>query len=174
MQQHESHQGAGTYIVFGATIHQPEMFLRTAAVYAARFNAELVCASVAASNYTIEEFPDGNIRSAPVDADLPDMSEAVFDPQLQKKIADILDVTEVRWSTRILAGDPAHSLAHLADRLSASMIIVGARDATVRAAVGEFLRGSVAAHLVHRQHRPVVVIPLNPVETDAALPWETR
>jgi len=36
----------------------------------------------------------------------------------------------------------------------------------------EFLNGSIAAHLAHRQRRPVVVIPLSPVREGEALPWQ--
>jgi hypothetical protein len=37
----------------------------------------------------------------------------------------------------------------------------------------EFFGGSVAVHLAHRQHRPVVVIPLAPVAFRDELPWES-
>ncbi|MEA9984217.1 MULTISPECIES: hypothetical protein [Subtercola] len=49
--------------------------------------------------------------------------------------------------------------------------MVGTRRASGRSTVGEFLNGSVAAHLAHRQHRPVIVIPVAPVASDDALPW---
>jgi hypothetical protein len=32
----------------------------------------------------------------------------------------------------------------------------------------------VAVHLAHRQHRPVVVIPLSPVPAEEHLPWEKQ
>jgi nucleotide-binding universal stress UspA family protein len=51
------------------------------------------------------------------------------------------------------------------------MIVVGTREPGFRGTVHEFINGSVAAQLAHRQHRPVVVIPLNPVTDDDELPW---
>jgi nucleotide-binding universal stress UspA family protein len=52
------------------------------------------------------------------------------------------------------------------------LIIVGSRRGGVRAGLKQFLTGSVAAHLAHRQHRPVVVIPVAPVAEGKPLPWE--
>jgi nucleotide-binding universal stress UspA family protein len=71
-----------------------------------------------------------------------------------------------------LVGNPAQALGDLADTLNASMIVVGTREATLRASLQEFINGSVAAQLAHRQHRPVVVIPLAPVPSDQPLPWD--
>jgi hypothetical protein len=66
----------------------------------------------------------------------------------------------------------AHGLGRLGDLLHAEMIVVGSRHRGVRSTVQEFLGGSVAGHLAHRQHRLVVVIPLSPVSADEHLPWE--
>ena len=52
------------------------------------------------------------------------------------------------------------------------MIIVGSRRGGLRVSMHEFFGGSVAAHLAHRQSRPVVVIPLSPVPAGGRLPWE--
>ena len=46
------------------------------------------------------------------------------------------------------------------------------REASVRETLREFFQGSVASHLAHRQHRPVLVVPLNPVAGSEPLPWE--
>jgi hypothetical protein len=35
----------------------------------------------------------------------------------------------------------------------------------------EFFTGSVAVQLAHHQHRPVLMIPLDPTGPDAPLPW---
>jgi nucleotide-binding universal stress UspA family protein len=40
------------------------------------------------------------------------------------------------------------------------MIIVGSRRGGLRSTMHDFFGGSVAAHLAHRQPRPVVVVPL--------------
>jgi nucleotide-binding universal stress UspA family protein len=52
------------------------------------------------------------------------------------------------------------------------MIVVGSRRRGVRSGLKEFFGGSVAAQLAHRQHRPVVVVPVAPVPLDTPLPWE--
>jgi nucleotide-binding universal stress UspA family protein len=52
------------------------------------------------------------------------------------------------------------------------LIVVGTRHPGVRAGAREFFGGSVAVHLAHRQHRPVLVIPLAPTPHGTKLPWE--
>jgi nucleotide-binding universal stress UspA family protein len=137
--------------------------------------------------YLVEELPDGRVRSAPVDPDLadpatdaastdgaeapPDRTDP-FDPALEVRLRGVLDPTGVEWEVRALAGDPARALARLADTLDAMMIVVGTHEGGLRGSVRELFTGSVAAHLAHRQHRPVVVIPLSPVGLDAELPWD--
>lgn len=73
---------------------------------------------------------------------------------------------------RSLAGDVGAALARLAEVLGAEMIVVGSRAGGVRASMHDFFRGSVAAHLTHRQSRPVVVVPVNPTPVGTAAPWE--
>ena len=64
------------------------------------------------------------------------------------------------WSFVSWPGTLAHALGRLAEVLDAEMIIVGSRRGGLRSSLHEFLGGSVAAHLAHRQLRPVVVVPL--------------
>jgi len=100
----------------------------------------------------------------------PEPVEGKFDPRLEARLASILDGTGVDWSTRTLVGDPAEALGRLANSLDAAMIVVGTRRAGVLGTLRELFEGSVAAHLAHRQHRPVVVIPLDPVPIETTLP----
>ena len=175
-------------VVVGVSPGQPDSVVEQAASFAAHFDAELVCAHSDIGSYRIEEGPDGEVRSLPIDPDLPLLSDTEFPAELKSRLSAILGSQSVesgsegsgsvgsrslRWSTRALAGDPASALGHLAETLDAAMIVVGTRRASVRGSVREFLNGSVAAHLAHRQHRPVVVIPLTPVAPDDALPWES-
>jgi nucleotide-binding universal stress UspA family protein len=162
---------SGNYVVVGVFPGQPDRVVREAAVFAARFQAELVCAQVEQNRYLVLELPDGTISSLPFDPDLPELQEATFDPELEAHLVEVLGTTP-NWSTRALAGEPAEALGRLADTLDAAMIVVGTRRRGMRSGVGEFFAGSVAVHLAHRQRRPVVVIPLNPVAPDSALPWE--
>lgn len=159
-------------ILVGVQRGLPDAVLRTAARLARDLGARLVCAHVDLSRYVVGEHPDGTAISRSVDPDLPDDEDAGFDPVLAAHIDDVLGELGVEWTGRELAGDPARALGHLADVVGARLIVVGTRDATVRGTVREFVQGSVATHLAHRQHRPVVVVPLNPITDGGPLPWE--
>lgn len=158
-------------VIIGVVPAQSDAVLLMAAEFARRFDADLVCAFVDPGRYVVDEGRGGTITSLPLDPDLPDLREEVFDPELRSHLADVLGGQDVPWSTRALAGDPAIALGRLAEELDAAMIVVGTRTPTIRGTMREFLNGSVAARLAHRQHRPVVVIPLDPVEADGSLPW---
>ncbi|WP_434593661.1 universal stress protein [Brevibacterium sp. 1718] len=147
-------------IILGVVPDQPAEVIVAAADYAAHFDAELVCAHVDASRYTVETRPDGSVLSMPIDPDTTDEAATEFDPELQDRIAAALEGTNVAWSTRALAGSPAQELDRLAEALDARMIILGVRRAGVRGSLHEFFNGSVAIQLSRRQHRPLVVVPL--------------
>ena len=152
---------AARYIVIGVTPKQPVAVLRHAARFAHQFEAVLVCANVEAGSYVVAEHPDGSVESRPIDPDQPDWNTAVFDGGLAHRIRSIADQEGVRVEFRELAGDIAHALGHLAAVLDAEMIIVGSRRGGLRSSMHDFLGGSVAAHLAHRQPRPVVVVPVH-------------
>ena len=86
--------------------------------------------------------------------------------------------TTYYWGARMLPKAPRHhvyavyALARLADICGVEMIVVGSRRRGVRSGLKEFFAGSVAAQLAHRQHRPVVVVPVHPVAAGTPLPWE--
>ncbi|MGO0604755.1 MAG: universal stress protein [Brevibacterium linens] len=147
-------------IILGIVPDQPAEVIAAAADYAAHFDAELVCAHVDDSRYTIETRPDGSAHSMPIDPDTTDEAATEFDPDLERRIAAALAGTNVAWSTRALAGSPAQELDRLAEALDARMIILGVRRAGVRGSLHEFFNGSVAIQLSRRQHRPLVVAPL--------------
>lgn len=158
-------------IVVGVVAGQPSAVLAQAAVFARRFDAELICASVDLSHYTVDTKSDGTVIGMPIDSDMVESKIEVFDSQLQQSIADVLDSTQVRWSVRALAGGAAQELARLAEAVNAAMIVVGTRERGLKGSLHEFFNGSVAVQLAHRQHRPVVVIPLSPVEGESNLSW---
>lgn len=173
-------------LVIGVVAGQPDAVATQAAALAAQLGARLVCATVDPGRYVVEERPDGGIRSAPLDPDLAELDPGAtepdadpvdrldrLDPRLDAHLHALLDPTGVAWETRALAGDPARALGRLAETLDAMMIVVGTHEGGLRGTLHELFNGSVAAHLAHRQHRPVVVIPLSPVGLDAALPWES-
>ncbi|TDW30507.1 universal stress protein [Cryobacterium psychrophilum] len=159
------------HVIVGVLPGQPDAVVLQAATFAQRFDAELVCAYVDVNRYMIFDLGDGSMTSFPIDQDLLEPTDPSFDPALLEHLTTLLGGLDLSWSTRALAGDPALALGALADTIDAAMIVVGTREATVRATLGEFFNGAVAVHLAHRQHRPVVVIPLAPVPLDKALPW---
>jgi nucleotide-binding universal stress UspA family protein len=160
------------YVVVGVFPGQPDRVVREAARFARHFDAELVCAHVDQGRYAISDLADGTVTSLPFDPDIPDLLQEEFDVKLLQELTDVLAGTGISWSVRALAGDPAAALARLSDTLGATMIVVGSRRPGLRGGLNEFIAGSVAAHLAHRQGLPVVVIPLSPVAAGSALPWE--
>jgi nucleotide-binding universal stress UspA family protein len=151
---------AARYVVVGVTPQQPVAVLREAVRLARQFKAVLVCANVEAGSYVVAEHPDGSVESRPIDPDQPDWNAAVFNGGLAHRIRELADQEGVRVEFRELAGDIAHALGRLAEVLDAEMIIVGSRRGGLRSTMHDFFGGSVAAHLAHRQPRPVVIVPL--------------
>ncbi|WP_374954165.1 universal stress protein [Rathayibacter sp. AY1E1] len=92
------------------------------------------------------------------------------DPAILERLDRIVG-DRVPWQTHQMAGDVAHALATLADRVDAVMIIVGTKEPSLRRTVQEVFSGAVGARLAHRQHRPVLMIPLSPVDDSEPLPW---
>jgi len=165
---------ARSVIVVGVEPDQDDRVLKQAAEFARHFAATLVCVTSAASRYAIGEAPDGTIISLDVDPDDPDERRETFDATLSAQMDRVLSAEGVDWTSRALAGDPSVQLARVADELDAVMIVVGTRRPDRWGTMREFLNGSVAAHLAHRQHRPVVVIPLSPVSEGSPLPWQNE
>ncbi|KHK95829.1 hypothetical protein LK09_17520 [Microbacterium mangrovi] len=153
----------GAVIVVGVEDRMPPAVLVEAGRLARDLGAELVCGHVDRGQYAVSEDPDGTVHSRPIDPDLPGQPDAVFPEELTAHIREVLAASgcgDVAWSGRELAGDPAHALAHLADVLDARLIVVGTHEPGVRGGLREFFQGSVATHLAHRQHRPVLVVPV--------------
>lgn len=162
----------GTTIVVGVTPRQPDAVLLEAVSFARAFGCSLVLAHVDASRFVVVENADGSVTSMPFDADLHDFDPEPADPTLEATAHRLLDDAGVAWELTQLAGDPARALARLAESVSARAIIVGTRERGLRSGILEFLNGSVAAALTHRQARPVVVVPLAPTASDDPL-WDT-
>jgi nucleotide-binding universal stress UspA family protein len=86
---------------------------------------------------------------------------------VEAQTAALLEGHGVDWSVRQLVGDPALAMKHLADAVDARLLVVGTRKRGLGESIREFFTGSVAARLAHRQHRPILVIPLGePVPDD--------
>jgi nucleotide-binding universal stress UspA family protein len=160
-------------IVVVVTAHQPDRVVRQAARFARAFGAYLVCAHVDPGAYVVAERPDGSVDSRPVDPDAVDWNQPEFDPALAARIEAWVREDGVAVEFRQLAGDIAQALGRLAEVLGAELIVVGSRRGGLRSSMHEFFGGSVAAHLAHRQPRPLVVVPLTPT-AEGPLPWEPQ
>lgn len=157
-------------VVVGVTSRQADVVVRTAARLARALGTELVCAHVDTTGHVVEEHADGSVDARPLDPDVADWTGPSFDPELARRMRRLAADADVRLHLRELAGDAARGLGRLAELVDASLIVVGSRSGP-RATMHEFLGGSVAAHLAHRQTRPVVVVPLA-ARAAGPLPWE--
>lgn len=152
-------------ILLGIIPGQPLAVVHRAAELACSLGVELVCAYVDVTAFRVREEPNGSVASQPIDPDGLDEDIDNIPAALQNQLAAALSPYGISWSFRTLAGDPARALGGLAHTLGASITVVGTREHGMGRRIEEFLTGSVAAHLAHDHHGPVLVVPLDP------LPW---
>lgn len=136
-------------VLAGVVPGQPPAFVYRAAELAYTLDVKLICAYVDITSYLAEEPDDG-----PVD-DVEATSAGI-----RERLENTLDGTGVRWSFLTLSGDPARALGQLAESADVSVIVVGTRERALGIRLEQLLVGSVAVELTHRQHRPVLVVPL--------------
>jgi nucleotide-binding universal stress UspA family protein len=152
-------------VIVGVVPDLSPRVVKEGARYASLFGAPLVVVHVDVTRFVTYEDPDGYVHSAPID-----MNIAASEGDLaivQSQTAAALEGRQVDWSVRQLVGDPALAMKHLAEQVDARLIVVGTRKRGFGESVREFFTGSVAARLAHRQHRPILVIPLGePVPDD--------
>lgn len=152
-------------VIVGVVPDQSSRVLKEGARYAKLFQAPLIVAHVDVTRFVTYEDPDGYVHSAPIDLNI-----AAGEGDLAKvtdAAAAVLDGTGVDWVARQLVGDPAMALKHLADQVDARLLVVGTRKRGFGESVREFFTGSVGARLAHRQHRPILIVPLGePVPDD--------
>jgi nucleotide-binding universal stress UspA family protein len=157
-------------MIVGIAADQDVAVVQQAAAFAEKFDTELVCVWVD-EPLPIMSGTEYAAFALPTQIDAEVGAQPTMPEELLSMLDEALHERPVRWSTRVLTGLPADELARLAEELDALMVVVGTREATAAAAVAEFFTGSVAVQLSHRQHRPVLVIPRNPVPPDQPLPW---
>ena len=139
--------------------------LKEAARYAKLLRAPLVVVHVDVTRFVTYEDPDGYVHSSPIDINVTagDNDLAI----VKAESSTLLEGYGVDWSVRQLVGDPALAIKHLAEQLDARLLVVGTRKRGLGESIREFFTGSVAARLAHRQHRPILVVPLGePVPDD--------
>ncbi|MGP3533391.1 universal stress protein [Microbacterium sp. RD1] len=157
-------------VIAGVVPGQSPRVTIEAARYARLLSVPLAIVHVDVTRFVTFEDPDGYIHSAPVDLDIGggDIDLAAVRADAERALTDC----PVPWSVHQLVGDPALAIKHLADRIDAKLIVVGTRKRGLGESIREFFTGSVAARLTHRQHRPVLVIPLgDPVPDDEEIAW---
>jgi nucleotide-binding universal stress UspA family protein len=148
-------------VLMGVVPGQPLAVAHRAAEMAFSLNVELICAYVDVTTYLAEE-PDGRVEARPIDPDGVDDDIEGISAGIAEHLREALGETGIRWSFLTLSGEPARALGRLAETRDASIIVVGTRERGFGARFEELLVGSVAVHLTHRQHRPVLVVPLAP------------
>jgi nucleotide-binding universal stress UspA family protein len=171
----DSDRGA---VVVGVVEGQSPAVLATALRTAVDLGAPLLIAHVAPDPYLLGEYVDagtGGIAvgsAAVLAADLDSVAHPVFPIELAATVGTALAGSNVRHTLRVLSGEPALALGDVAEKVDARMIVVGTREAGVLAGIAEFLSGSVAVHLAHRQHRPVLVVPQPGRNPSRKAPWD--
>ncbi|QDZ14339.1 universal stress protein [Humibacter ginsenosidimutans] len=159
-------------LVVGVVREQPDDVVREAIRFAEMLGASLEIATVDPTSYTTGHNPDGSVAAFSIDPDSAELITEEFNPDFAAHLGTILESAGVPWKLHALAGDPAHELARLAHEMDALAIVVGTRKPGLRTTAHEFFNGSVAVHLAHRQHHPVIVVPLHPAAQGERLPWE--
>ncbi|KAA0960252.1 MULTISPECIES: universal stress protein [Microbacterium] len=145
-------------VIVGMQPGQAPRVIEEAARYARLLRVPLVVTHVDVTRFVTYEDPDGYVHSAPIDVNF-DAGTAEFEA-VQAQAAAVLDGSGLTWTARQLVGDPALAIKQLAHRLDAQLIVVGTRKRGIGESIREFFTGSVAARLAHRQHRSVLVVPL--------------
>ncbi|MEV7826761.1 universal stress protein [Microbacterium enclense] len=170
MTDHSARTAAGP-VIAGVVPGQSTRVVREAARQAALAHVELIVVHVDTTRFVAFEDPDGYVHSSTVDV-AGAAAKAALD-EVRRAAAEALAGDPVAWSVRQEIGDPALALIRLADAVHASVLVVGTRKRGLGESLREFLTGSVAARLSHRQRRPVLVVPQDdPVGADDQLPWE--
>lgn len=159
-------------IVVGVTAWQPDAVVDQALKFAVRLHGRVLFVSVDLSRYVTETRADGSVVAASIDPDVGDVIVEEFEPGLAERLRGLAMTAGVECDFLASPGNADRVLAEAANERDAVMIVVGTRNATFGGTLREFFSGSVAANLAHRQHRPVLVVPVDPVSGDAALPWD--
>lgn len=144
-------------VIVGMQPDQNRRVIDEAVRFARLLDVPLVVAHVDVTRFVTYEDPDGYVHSAPIDINF-DAGAAEFEA-VQAAAAALLEGTGITWTARQLVGDPALAIKQLANKLDASLIVVGTRKRGIGESIREFFTGSVAARLTHRQHRSVLVVP---------------
>ncbi|WP_029151306.1 universal stress protein [Microbacterium indicum] len=149
---------------------QSPRVLNEAARYAKLLGAPLVIVNVDVTRFISYEDPDGVPHTAPIDINVDAGVEELSAVKAEAEAA--FAGSDVTWVATQLVGDPALAVKHYAEKIDAQLIVLGTRKRGFGESLREFFTGSVAARLSHRQHRPILVVPIDePVSDDVKDPW---
>lgn len=141
-----------------------------AAAVAERFSAPMVCVVVDPALLSAGVRADGSEIIEPIDPETADSEPRQLPDDDVRVIRDLAAARSVGVEILSRVGDPGRALAAVAEERDAVMIVVGSQVGRRRMA--ELFNGSVAAHLTHQQHRPILVVPHDPVGATVLLPSE--
>lgn len=156
-------------VIVGVIPEQSPRVVKEAARYAALMDAPLLVVHVDVTRFVTYEDPDGYVHSAPIDLNIASGEDDLR--VITAQVSAALDGNAADWSVRQLVGDPALAIKHLADKIDAHLLVIGTRKRGLGESIREFFTGSVAARLAHRQHRPILVVPLGEPVPDDEDPW---
>lgn len=156
-------------VVAAVVPDQSDRVLREAARYAMLQHVPLVVVNVDVTRFVTFEDPDGYVHSSPIDLQVIP-GEADLD-LVRAQVTRLLSGRDLRWDVRQLVGDPAIAVKKFAEEVDARLIVVGTRRRGIGESIREFFTGSVAVRLAHRQHRPILVVPLGEPLADDQSIW---
>ena len=163
---------AGHPLVVGVVPEQSPLVALTAVSLARATGAPaLYFAHVDTSRYTDVEHPDGSVTHLSIDPDLDDEEWPEREAALTELVRGWMSEHDLAWHFRYLAGRPDRALTHLARAVDAAAFVVGSHVRRHNR-LADFVNGSVSMQLSHRQHRPVVLVPVSVVDWEGRAPWE--
>jgi nucleotide-binding universal stress UspA family protein len=149
----------GRPVVLGDEPDQNPSIVTAAAHLAQAAGTGLVCVWVDSSHVLVEREADGSLDLTPVDPDRDEESDEPPDGNLAERLAGLLDPIGLPWRYVYAVGETSRGLSVVADGHDALLIAVGTRRPGFGGWMNELIGGSVAGHLAHTQHRPVVMVP---------------
>ncbi len=163
---------AGHPLVVAVMPDQPPLVALTAVSLARATGAPaLYFAYVDTSRYADEEYADGTVRHLSIDPDIDDEAWPEREAALTGLVGQWMAGQDVPWHFRYLAGRVDRALTHLARAVDAAAFVVGTHVGRHHR-ISDFVRESLSMQLTHRQHRPVLVVPVQVVDWNGRAPWE--
>ena len=123
-------------VIVGLVPDSPARVMDEAALNARLRGVPIAVVHVDVTRFVTFDDPDGYANTAPVDVDI--AARARESEFVQALAAKQLEGSGVSWSFLQLAGDPALAIKELAEKIDASLIVVGTRDRGIGESIREF------------------------------------